>query len=55
MKVKITSKTIINGINADLLKALSEDAEDHNRRHKVHEDDKTSVTLDQFYKLIGLK
>jgi hypothetical protein len=55
MKLKIVSKTIVNGTNADLLKALSEDDEDHNKRYKVDQDDKSSVSLDRFYTLIGLK
>jgi hypothetical protein len=49
-----TSGTKVNGTNADLLKAVKECNEDHNARNKVDQDDKTSISLDQFYGLIGV-
>jgi hypothetical protein len=47
-----TSKTIVNGINADLLKAMQECNEDHNKRHKVDQDDKQGISMDAFMELL---
>jgi ABC-type sulfate transport system substrate-binding protein len=50
--MKIQSKTIINGVNADVVKALADDKEDYAKRQKADQDDKQSLPMSDFMALI---
>lgn len=48
------SKTMINGIDADLLRAIAECKEDHNKRQKAEITSVVSIPVTEWNKVLGL-